>query len=31
MAIFVLSGSFRMYQIAANTAFVERVPDERRA
>jgi len=31
MAIFALSGSFGMYQIAANTAFVERVPNERRA
>jgi hypothetical protein len=31
MAIFALSGSFAMYQIAANTAFVERVPNERRA
>jgi MFS family permease len=31
MAIFALSGAFAMYQIAANTAFVERVPNERRA
>ena len=31
MVIFALSGTFGMYQIAANTAFVERVPDERRA
>ncbi|HEV3382773.1 MAG TPA: MFS transporter [Trebonia sp.] len=31
MAIFTLSGSFAIYQIAANTAFVERVPSERRA
>jgi hypothetical protein len=31
MAIFALSGSFGIYQIAANTAFVERVPNERRA
>ncbi|MGH3164890.1 MAG: MFS transporter, partial [Trebonia sp.] len=31
MAIFALSGSFAIYQIAANTAFVERVPNERRA
>jgi len=31
MAIFALSGSFGMYQLAANTAFVERVPNERRA
>ena len=30
MAIFALSGCFAMYQIAANTAFVERVPNERR-
>ncbi len=31
MGIFALSGTFSVYQIAANTAFVERVPDERRA
>jgi predicted MFS family arabinose efflux permease len=31
MAIFALSGCFAMYQIAANTAFVERVPSDRRA
>jgi predicted MFS family arabinose efflux permease len=31
MAIFALSGSFAIYQIAANTAFVERLPNERRA
>jgi predicted MFS family arabinose efflux permease len=31
MAIFALSNAFAMYQIAANTAFVERVPNERRA
>jgi predicted MFS family arabinose efflux permease len=31
MAIFALSGIFSIYQIAANTAFVERVPNERRA
>jgi hypothetical protein len=31
MGIFALSGAFAMYQIAANTAFVERVPNERRA
>jgi predicted MFS family arabinose efflux permease len=31
MAIFALSGTFGVYQIAANTAFVERVPNERRA
>lgn len=31
MAIFALSNAFAMYQIAANTAFVERVPGERRA
>jgi len=31
MVIFALSGSFGMYQIAANTAFAERVPNERRA
>jgi predicted MFS family arabinose efflux permease len=31
MAIFALSGAFAIYQIAANTAFVERVPNERRA
>lgn len=31
MAILALSGAFGMYQIAANTAFVERLPNERRA
>jgi hypothetical protein len=31
MAIFALSGCFAMYQIAANTAFVERVRSDRRA
>jgi MFS family permease len=31
MAIFALSGTFAIYQIAANTAFVEWVPDTRRA
>ena len=31
MAIFAVSGSFVMYQIAANTAFVERIPNEQRA
>jgi MFS family permease len=31
MAIFALSNTFAMYQIAANTAFVERIPNERRA
>src|SRR3984885_8530589 len=31
MAIFALSNTFAMYQIAANTAFVERLPNERRA
>jgi MFS family permease len=31
MAIFFLSNTFSVYQIAANTAFVERVPNERRA
>jgi MFS family permease len=31
MAIFALSNAFAMYQIAANTAFVERLPNERRA
>ncbi|HEX4831516.1 MAG TPA: MFS transporter [Trebonia sp.] len=31
MAIFCLSNTFAVYQIAANTAFVERVPNERRA
>lgn len=31
MAIFALSNAFVMYQIAANTAFVERLPNERRA
>jgi hypothetical protein len=30
MAIFLLSNTFTVYQIAANTAFVERVPNERR-
>jgi MFS family permease len=31
MAIFAVSGAFATYQIAANTAFVERVPNEQRA
>ena len=31
MALFALSNSFAMYQVAANTAFVERIPDEKRA
>jgi MFS family permease len=31
IAVFALSGAFGMYQIAANTAFVERLPNERRA
>jgi MFS family permease len=31
MAIFAASNVFTVYQIAANTAFVERVPNERRA
>ena len=31
MAIFALSGAFAIYQIAANTAFVQWVPNERRA
>jgi Major Facilitator Superfamily len=31
IAIFALSGTFGMYQIAANTAFVASVPDSRRA
>ena len=31
MAVFALSGTFAMYQIAANTEFVERVPNELRA
>ena len=31
MAIFAVSGGFVMYQIAANTSFVERLPNERRA
>lgn len=31
MTIFFLSNTFTVYQIAANTAFVERVPNERRA
>jgi MFS family permease len=30
LAIFAVSGSFAIYQIAANTAFVERIPNERR-
>jgi Major Facilitator Superfamily len=30
MAVFALSNSFAMYQIAANTAFVERLPNEKR-
>ncbi len=31
LAIFALSGTFAIYQIAANTAFVQWVPDNRRA
>jgi MFS family permease len=31
LAIFAASGTFAIYQIAANTAFVEWVPDSRRA
>jgi len=31
MVIFAVSGVFGVYQIAANTAFVARVPDERRS
>jgi predicted MFS family arabinose efflux permease len=31
MAIFAMAGTFAIYQIAANTAFVARVPNERRA
>jgi MFS family permease len=31
MGLFALSNVFTMYQIAANTAFVERIPNERRA
>jgi hypothetical protein len=31
MAIFAVANVFTIYQIAANTAFVERVPNERRA
>ena len=30
MALFALSNSFAMYQIAANAAFVERIPNEKR-
>ena len=30
MALFALSNSLAMYQIAANTAFVERIPNEKR-
>jgi MFS family permease len=30
MSIFALSNSFAMYQLAANTAFVERIPNEKR-
>ncbi len=30
MALFAASNSFAMYQIAANTAFVERIPNEKR-
>src|SRR6201986_5520098 len=30
MALFARSNSFAMYQIAANTAFVERIPNEKR-
>jgi len=31
MVIFAVANAFTVYQIAANTAFVERVPNERRA
>jgi Major Facilitator Superfamily len=31
IAIFALSGTFGIYQVAANTAFVAKVPDDRRA
>jgi hypothetical protein len=31
MGIFMLSGSFTAYQVAANTAFMERIPNEKRA
>jgi MFS family permease len=31
VAIFAMSGAFATYQVAANTAFVARVPNERRA
>ena len=31
MALFALANVFTMYQIAANTAFVERIPNDRRA
>ena len=31
MAIFAVCNTFGMYQIAANTAFVERIPNEKRA
>ncbi len=31
LVIFAVSGAFGVYQIAANTAFVERVPNSRRA
>jgi MFS family permease len=31
MTIFALSGAFATYQVAANTAFVAKVPNERRA
>jgi hypothetical protein len=31
MVIFAVSGSFAIYQIPANTAFVERIPNESRA
>jgi MFS family permease len=30
MALFALSNSFAMYQLAANTAFVERLPNDKR-
>ena len=30
MALFAVSNSFAMYQVAANTAFVERIPNEKR-
>jgi hypothetical protein len=30
MVLFALSNSFAMYQLAANTAFVERIPNDKR-